>query len=346
MKHLIPLTALAALSAASPIYAQTPAFSKPSGYSSFPLTSGFNAPGLTLQTPSLGSGALSAIDGALLTDANATFAPISGRLYVLEITSGTLIGTIQEVPAASITANTLTTTDDLQASGLQVGDTYNLRVAPTLEEIFGTTSLANGGVLDSALSVGSSDVIWVPNGSGGFAKYYLRTSGTPPVGAFRSTPANVNTPNVPVVYADGILIEKKSSTPATLTVTGEVKTNGTNSTITFGFNLVNIVAPVGLNLFNAGLDDDLFPALSANAADEVWILNPTTKAWAKYYRRSGITPSSSDSGWRLTGSSPANTPITEVQATEITLPATIIINKKNAGISPLDLNVPTSYSGL
>lgn len=336
---------LAAAAACGLAQAADTAYTTPVGYSSLALTAGYNVPGLSLQTPTLAAGAFSAVSGTLLTDATASFAPTSGRLYVLEITSGTLVGTIQEVPAASITATTLTTTDDLQVAGLQVGDKYKLRVAPTLEEIFGTTSLANGGVLDSALSVGASDVIWVPNGSGGFDKYYLRTSGAPPVGTFRSTPANVNTPNVPVVYADGMFIEKKAATPATLTVSGEVKTQGTNSTITFGYNLVNIVAPVGLNLLNAGLEDNLFPALSVGSADEVWVLE-ANKSWSKYYRRSTYTPSAADSGWRIAGSVPANTPITEAQAAAIALPSTIMINKKNAGTVPLTLNVPTSYSGL
>jgi hypothetical protein len=328
---------LLAAAATGMAFGQT-AYTKPVGYSSQALGAGFNVAGLTLQNPAVASGNFETVAGTTLTDTGVTFAPVAGRLYVLEITSGTLAGSIQEVPAASISGNTITTPQNLQTSGLVVGDTYSLRVAPTLEEIFTTIPLGQpGGVLASALSVGSSDVIWLPTGTGGFDKYYLRTGGTPAVSAFRSTPANVNTPNVPVVYVDGILIEKKDGTAATLTVSGEVKTQGSNSTLTFGSNLVSIVAPVGLNLFNAGLEDNLDAALSAGSADEVWVQQPN-KSFTKYFRRSGT-----GAGWRVSGTTVT---LTQAEAEAVVLPNSLIIAKKNAGTVPLTLNVPASYSGL
>lgn len=328
---------LLAAAATGMAFGQT-AYTKPVGYSSQALTAGFNMAGLTLQNAPIASGNFETVAGTALTDTGAAYATTAGRLYVLEITSGTLVGSIQEIPAASISGSTITTPQNLQTSGLAVGDTYSLRLAPTLEEIFTKIPLGQpGGVLASALSVGSSDVIWLPNGNGGFDKYYLRTGGTPAVSEFRSTPANVATPNIPVVYVDGILIEKKNATAATLTVSGEVKTKGSNSTLAFGNNLVSIVAPVGLNLFNAGLEDNLDAALSAGSADEVWIQQPN-KSFVKYFRRSGA-----GAGWRASGTT---TTLTQAEAEAIALPNSVIISRKAAGVVPLTLNVPTSYSGL
>jgi len=185
------------------------------------------------------------------------------------------------------------------------------------------------------LSVGSSDVVWLPTGTGGFNKYYLRTS-TGGVSAFRSTPANVETPGVPVVYVDGIIIEKKDASAASLLVTGEVKANGSNSSLAFGYNLVSIVAPAGLNLYNAGFEDNLDAALSVGSADEVWVQQPD-KSFVKYFRRSGA-----GAGWRVAGSTVT---LTQLEAEAVILPNSVLIYKKNPGIVPLSLNVPAFYSG-
>lgn len=313
--------------------AQDPPTTTPVGHTTIPLVQGFNAVGLTLHQTPIAAGAIDVVSGTSLTDSDVTFSPQANRIYVLEITSGVLDGSIQEIPSASLSGSVITTSQDLEALGLIAGDTYRLRLAPTLEEIFTTVPLASGGVLSSALSVGSSDVIWLPNGAGGFDKYYLRTQGGNSY--FRSTPANLDTPNVPVVYVDGMLLEKKFSTAATLTVTGEVKMDPTNSTISFGYNLVSIVSPVGLNLYNIGLEDDLKAALSAGSADEVWITQPNG-TFVKYFRRSG-----SGAGWRVSGTT---TTLTQQEAEAITLPSSIMIHKKEAGTSPLTLNVPASYT--
>ena len=340
MKTLIPLTALAALVASGSIHAQ-PTFSKPSGYVTTPLLQGFNLIGLNLQTPSLASGKFETVTATTLTDNDVTnFAPTSGRTYVLEITSGTIQGSVFEVPAASISANVITITTvpatDLVALGLTTNDTYNLRIAPTLEEIFTTVPLAQGGVLVPALDAVSADNIWLPNGNGGYIQYYLR-SGNPR--AFRAVVGDALAPNTPIIYTDGLFVQKKTSTAASLTVTGNVKTVGTTSAIAQGFNPVNLVAPVGLNLFNAGIEDDIQAGLDATAADLVWV-QQSNLSYKQYFRRGNVATGT----WRDAAN--PNVALTQQQAEAVLLSGAVLIQRKGSGRVNLDLKVPSNFSNL
>ena len=334
MKTPFAYSLLAAAAVCSLANAQT-AYTTPVGYTTQSLAVGSNNVGITLHKPAVAKGSIDTVNGTVLTDSDTTFSPVSGRLYVLEITSGTLNGTIQEVPAASISGSTITTTDNLGTLGLQVGTTYSLRMAPTLEEVFTTVPLTSGGVLNAAISASTADLVWVPNGSGGYNKYYLRSGATP---AFRSVATNLATPNVPLVYSDGLLVQKKSATAASLTISGELKTTGTNSVISQGMNSLSIVAPVGLTLGNAGLEDDLTASLNSNSADIVWVQQPNL-SYKKYFRRSG-----SPQTWRDVAS-PA-VALTQGQIDAVILPSAIFIQKKGAGSTNLDLSVPTAYSSL
>jgi len=334
MKSSIAITLLvAALTGAS--QAQTTVSTTPVGYTTQSLSKGANLVGITLHNPVLSNGAFSAVSGTQLTAPNLTLSPVAGRTYILEITSGTLAGVIQEIPAASISGTTITTSQNLASLGLAVGNSYKLRLAPTLEEIFTTTPLNNGGVLHAALNPTSADVVSIPNGAGGYDRYYLRSGTTP---AFRNVATNIASPNVPVIYVDGILIDKKTTTAAALTATGEVKTTGSNTVVVKGINPVGIVAPVGLNLFNAGLEDDLFAALNATSADIVWVQQPNL-SYRKFFRRSGAS-----GGWRDVANASVN--LTQAQAEAVTLSSAIIIERKGASAANLDLNVPSAYTNL
>jgi hypothetical protein len=108
--------------------------------------------------------------------------------------------------------------------------------------------------------------------------------------------------------------------------------------ISQGYNLVGLVAPVGLNLFNAGLEDDLVAALSAGSADIVWVQQPNL-SYVQYFRRSGT-----GAGWRNVAD-PTVT-LTDPQAQAVTLGGAVLVQKKAAGTSAIDLNVPASYSSL
>jgi hypothetical protein len=341
MKSILSYSLLAAAMAAGVAYGQaTTATTTPVGYNSTVLQQGFNVVGITVQASTATQGNFEAVAASSVTDSNVEFAATPGRIYVLEILSGTLAGVLQEIPAASISASsgstTISTPQDLVALGLAVGDKYRLRLAPTLEEVFTTVPFASGGVLKAALNAVSSDNVWIPNSSGGYDKYFLRSGATP---AFQKVSGSsfVAAPNVPLIYSDGMLIEKRDAAPATLTISGEVKTVGTTSVATQGFNLISVVAPVGLTLRTAGLEANLKPALNAVSADNVWV-QQADLSYKKYFRRGNATTAT----WR-----DVSNPTVDLDPSfDPVLPTAILIERRDAGAVNIKLGVPASYSSL
>jgi hypothetical protein len=318
MKPLLPYSLIAAAALCGVALGQTTATTTPVGYTTQTLATGFNLVGLTLHPSPLASGAFETVDGNTLTDNDVTFAPVAGRSYVLEITSGPLNGYIQEVPAASISANTITTPQNLATMGLAAGVNYKLRVAPTLEEVFGTTD----SILKKGATAAAADIVWVPNGSGGYDRYFLNT-----LNAWRNA-AGGAAPNIPLVYTDGFFVERKD--PAVSFVhSGEVKTGPTVSAVSTGFNLLSTVYPAGVTLQNLGLDDDLKRGATAAAADLVWVPNGTG-GYNRYFLNTL-------NAWRNAagGEAPANLALTSAVFIERKDPAA------NFGLTP-----PQSYSTL
>jgi len=334
MKTLIPLTALAALFAASSAFAQTPAFSKPSGYVTQNLEANtFNLVGITLQKESIASGSFETVDGNVLTDAQGAFVVEDGKSYILEIvTDGnsevSIEGTIQLVPAANITSTQITTSDDLASFGLQAGATYRLSAAPTIEDVFGTTTsvLAKGPNGASPLS----DIVWVPDGNGGYTRFYIRSSDN----TVRNAQSNAAAPNTPIVFTDGLLVQKKNTGSSSLVTTGQVKTTIAGLVVIPGFNVVGTTFPAGATLQNSGLQNSISsgPNGASPLSDVVWIPSPGG-VYTRYYFRS------SDSTWRNAQSN--------VEAVaDLPLTSAILVQRKAASSINLTLTPPESYDNL
>jgi hypothetical protein len=248
---------------------------------------------------------------------------------VIEITSGTAAGTVQDF----ITWNDTTITLPAAIPGVVIGDTYNIRVVPTLQETFPS------GFLASASSALNADKVWVPNGSGGYTKYYNRIT-VPPIGWRITTTGSNDTgaapANIPLLYADGILIEKKGVTKD-FVQTGEVKTTGSNNLVVTGLNPISIVSPVGLTLQTSGLQGDIASASSALNADKVWVPNGSG-GYTKYYHRITVPPI----GWRIT-----TTGANDTGAAPVSVPLTsgVLIERKGSA-KVISVDVPSAYSDL
>lgn len=327
MKTIIPFSIAAALAASGISQAQitpTPAFSKPSGYVTHPLSQGFNPVGFTLQLPATTSGILTGLSATNITDSGKNFSSllVAGALYTLEITSGsgTVNGLVTEV--SQWTGSQLTTTDNLVAAGVPSSSTYTLRKAGTLQEIFGTTE----SVLTKNNAVGNADVVWVPDGGGGYTRYHQRGDGSWRNANTGATPVN----NTPLVFLDGVFIQRRGVTPVDLVLTGTVKTTPTISSLTSGFNFYATVYPVGSTLQNLGVDDNLTKNNAVGNADVVWIPNGLG-GYERYHMRS-------DGSWRNAGTGAVNLP-------PISLTSAIFIQRR-AGATPLTLTPPASYSNL
>ena len=275
------------------------------------------------------------VEPTILTDNELNISPVPNRIYVLEFTSGSANGAVFEIPASLIVGNTVTITTNpatnLVDLGIQTTDSYNLRLAPTLEEVFTTVSLSNGGVLLAGISSLNADVVWVPSGPNTYDQYFLHTTGQ-----FRQAGTTTPAPNVPIIYPDGFLIQKKSSVGASLTVTGQVKTSQTISMLGGGFNLISVVAPVGATLANIGFEDDIQPGISPVGADVVWVQNQSL-SFDKYFLHTSLN-------WRNVETRTVNLTPAEVQA--IVLPEAVLIQRKSNTPVMLSIEVPEEYSDL
>ena len=338
MKTLIPLTALVALVASNSLYAQTPAFSKPSGYVTETFKTGqFSLFGLTLNNPSVASGAVTSITSSSVTDTAINFTNLLtvGQTYVFEITKpgSTAVGAFAEVTAWS--GSTLTTSPtNLTLLGATVGDTYTLRKASTIADIFGATNQA--GLLQG--NANTADIIWISDGAGVLTRYYY-ASAQPPVitaGWRRIGGANANSANVPILSADGVILQRRGATDLQIVHTGEVKTTQTSYPITTNaFNYIGASFPVGSTLASSGLQGQV-TAGNTNTADIIWVPNGLG-SYTRYYFATAQPPVIT-AGWRSVGGANTN------RAND-TLSSGIIIQRRGPS-NNLKISPPASYSNL
>ncbi len=323
MKPFLPYSLLAAAAFCGAALGQT-ATTTPVGYTTQNLVANqFNLVGLNLHNSQLASGTISAVGASSVTVEGVDFDSLltDGRTYVLEIHEGPQAGTVHEI--LTWNGDQLDTQEDLGTAGVEAGQSYSLRLAPTLEEIFGTGS---DSVLTRALNANTADIVWLPDGTGGYDRYFIHSTGQVRI-AGTTTPA----PDVPVIYADGLIVQKRNAA-AELVVSGEVKTSGTTNLAVPGFNILSTVAPVGLTLFTSGIAGDIAQALNPNTADIVWVQQPDA-TYKKYFRHSS-------GSWR-----DVDAP-TVALAEDVPLPSAVIIQRKGASPTAVSLDVPESYANL
>jgi hypothetical protein len=253
--------------------------SKPVGYETLTIEDGFNYLGLRLHEAPVASGIITAIDADSIEDSAADFSALTGT-YILEIDNGS--GIIQEVVAFN--SSTEIPTEDLTGA-VALDDSYTLRPVATLESVFG----ADGGDLDPGnAGTGGADQVWIPDGTGGFDKYYYDNTN---LTTFVASWTNADGSNAPVdpatislVYTDGLVIVGAGGSND-FVVTGSVKLTETNFALASGFNYVSSVSPAGSTLASMfGTDNEsLLDAGNAGTggADQVWV--PVAGGFDKYY---------------------------------------------------------------
>jgi hypothetical protein len=329
MKSIFPLALLVALLV--PAGAQT-ATSPIVGYTTQTIKSGqFNLIGLTLHEPAVAAGTLDVIGSGSVTDTGAGFGTLltAGKTYILEIvdTTSALNGIIQEITAWS--GDNLTTVQNLNALGVTAGTKYSLRVAPTLADLFGASNTA-GLAGTATFNPNEADLIYIPNGSGGFDRFYYSTfSGVTGWFNISGTPASTT----PVVYADGILIFRRSGADLSLVLSGTVKTTTTTLALGAGqFNYISSVFPVGSTLSNSGIASSITPTNQFNpaVADLVYIPDG-----AGGYTRHFYSNAVGGAGWFNAA--------TFGDSNGVSLTSGIIILRRGAAVN-VAITPPSSYS--
>jgi hypothetical protein len=321
---------IAAVAACGLATAQTTAYTTPVGYTTQTLAANnFNLVGINLMTPTLVASKVTAVAAEVISDStiNFTTALPAGKMCVLEVTSGVAAGTVQEF----VTWATNTITVPTAITGLAIGDTYRVRVVPTLQEMFPV------GFLAGSLGAAGADKVWVPNGAG-YLKYWYKTNA--PIG-WHTTTTGANdgglvSGDIPLVYTDGMLIEKKA-VAKDLVISGEVKTTGSNALLAQGFNLLGVTPPVGLTLFTSGLQGDIAGALSAAGADVVWV-PAGGGAYTKYWYKTNAPI-----GWHTTTTGSNDTGLV---AADVNLPPSVFIQRRSATAKVITWDVPAAYSTL
>jgi hypothetical protein len=324
MKQIIPFALLGALLAVGAVNA---ASTTPVGYVTQTFKANqYNVFGLTLHSPVAVAGSIDTVAGTTLTDTGAAFGTnlTAGKTYILEITSGAASSIIQEITTWS--GDTITTPQDLSAS-VTAGTTYTLRPAKTIAEVFGAANEA--GLLPGGAT--TADLLWVPDGSG-FQKYYYTNAAPPFVTAgWKNTgTGNADKGGAPLVYVDGMILQRRGGTDVQLTVVGEVKVSDTTYLVDQPYTYLGGVYPAASTLATSSLQTSLKHG-SVTTADVIWM--PTaTGSFLKYYYADAAPPFVT-AGWKR-----SDTGNTDQGAAEIT--SGFFVEKRTVGSFNAKITAP------
>lgn len=237
----------------------------------------FNLTGFRLHGKAAASGTFdSVVAGTSLTDSSGDFSGLTATsMYVATLTDGsTIVFAGSDASGGTINFSS--------ASNAELQD-YTVREANTLDSTLGNPPAELAGSATGAQS--GADVVWVPNGSGGFNQYYYITA------AGAEGWYDFNAPTAPLGSAvviepgTGVFIQTAGSTAGTVdvVVSGAVKTSPTVYGISGEWNLIGGVYPAGSTLDSTGLS--AFVAGSATGAqtgaDVVWL--PNASGFSQYY---------------------------------------------------------------
>ena len=260
MRH-IPYTLLVLAATAGFASAQATAYTIPVGYVTETLAqSQYNLIGLTMLATPVAQGVIDADTSAIVgppavlgtvTDTQVDFGTLLtvGKTYILEITSGAGEGTIQEI--TTWTGSSLDTPDDI-SSIVDATTTYTLRAARTVADVFGSANSA-GLTSTAAFDSGEADLLLLPKPDGTFTSvYYSNFPDVPELQGWfdlDTQPAG----DLPLVYVDGLFVQRRAGLPIDLVVSGEVKKTSTKVAVVNSYTYLGGVYPVGGTLGNSGL---------------------------------------------------------------------------------------------
>ena len=266
---------------------ETQAFTKPVGYQTIGLKQGFNIVGANFVGAPLVAGALTGVDGADLTDDNADYSGLdTSKAHTIEFENGAW----SEI--AAINAQTITTSTDISGS-VASGDTYIIRAQQTLSDLFGENNSAG---LGAGGDQSTADIVWVPNGVGGFVKYFY-ADGSDPFGVilegWNNVDGNVLSPDAPVLFTDGVIVQRKAAEDLDVVFTGHVKTSPTSVAISgdFVYTYLNRIYPSGVTLENSGMQNSGTIGGDQSASDIIWTQQADDlAAYDKWYYADGSDP--------------------------------------------------------
>ncbi len=323
MKPIIPFALLGALFA---VGAANAASTTPVGYETLSLQSGFNYLGLRLHAATVSAGTFETVTANQVTDTGSDLGALldDNTTYVLEINNGS--GVVQEFLGSAATGDSISLVSDITGS-VSAGASYQIRPAATLASVFGANNSA--GLATGFFGPGG-DIVFVPDGAGGFAQYYYDEGES---SWADSNGVVVDGASVPLVYLDGVVIAATGD--LSLTVTGEVKKTSTSQLLlSESFNYLGSVYPAGATL--ASSFDAAIPTLDKGffgPGGDTFFVPDGAGGFNQYYYDDG------ESSWADATSG------TVIDATQVDLPAGVLVFNTGAA-APLLNSAPASYSSL
>ncbi|MGJ8724816.1 MAG: hypothetical protein ACSHYB_09690 [Roseibacillus sp.] len=235
------------------------------------LNDSFNLAGVRLHGKAAVESSFTSSTDTTLVDSSAPFGALdAGTTYVVELADGSFITAL----GSDFSADTLTVAAG-GLTGMEQG--FTLRTASTLDSVFGAANTAGLTSSTTGNPVGT-DKVWVPNGTGGFTQYFHAD-----VANFGTGWVEVGTTTFvgdSVVLEPGVgffIVTEGTASPASVVISGAVKTNPTMFSVNQEFNLLSSEYPAGLTLDESGLSAFVTASTTGNpvGADAVWIPNGT-----------------------------------------------------------------------
>lgn len=229
-------------------------------------------------------GRLSAVGSNTITvDQSVAEVINSSNPYFIRVTSGANVGLTLLISSNS--GSTLTIDNSRVGaltslpSSLSVGtsgDTFTIYPADTLLSMFGNA--VQGG---ATANLADQVWLWQP-AAGTYAKFYYSTANSRWQDTDFDDPAN-NTVLLPDV---GIMYVRRATTPVSFVITGTVPAHNARPQIrNSGYTFLAAGFPVPISLASLGLEgnSNWVKGASLAAADQVWIWQPASGSYAKYF---------------------------------------------------------------
>ena len=260
--------------------------SQPVGYETITVPNGFSYAGLRLHAAPIGSGAATTVAGTTITVANGIVdAMVAGTTYIFEVIDGDAVGAVVLVETFDAVSDTLTLGDDISGDFVN-GNSFIIRPAATLASVFGSDNSA--GLDSGEAGPGGADSVWIPDGTGGFDRYYfddLNATSFDPSWSNFDDGSEVNPEEILMIYTDGIILLGDGVENNTFVVSGSVKLEAATYVFQDGFNYIGTIHPVGSTLassFGAANESGLAAGETGPGGADV-IFVPEGGGFARYY---------------------------------------------------------------
>jgi hypothetical protein len=216
--------------------------------------------------------------------------PVSGvPTHYLLVNSGTGAGYVTDVTA--FTAGSVTTADDLSSS-IPAGTTVSVVPHTKLTDILGTST---GLLITGGSSVTAADNVYLVDSTGTLKTYYYKTG----IGAGWKNSSNVDASATIVYPNESIVVSRKQSAPVSVVTLGSVASEQAKIVFSQNVNSACSAAPIAMTL------GSLYPTINGganvSAADNVYLINPTTGALETFYYKTGI-----GAGWKTASNATAD----------------------------------------